>query len=126
MNSEQSKPTNVGSNDRLGLVARLRQERRPTAWTRGLDTDYPTAWEPNTLAHEAAQEIEMLRTALQFYANGGHFNLSDDTAWDTVSGEPQNWWCDEAGSATIEDGSIAVMALNGELSAEQIRAMDEA
>lgn len=126
MTNESSQPTNVGSNDRLGLVARLRQERRPTAWTRGVDTDYPTAWEPNLLCHEAAQEIELLRTALAFYKNGDHFNLSDESAWDTVSGEPQNWWCDEAGTATIEDGSIAKMALDGEITAEQIRAMDEA
>lgn len=46
------------------LVQRLRQERRPTAWTRGLDTDYPTAWEPNPLCHEAADEIDRLTAAL--------------------------------------------------------------
>lgn len=57
-------PALVGSNYQLGLVARLRQERRPTAWTRGLDTDYPTAWEPNLLCHEAAQEIERLQGLL--------------------------------------------------------------
>lgn len=61
MDSKSDKPTNVGSNEGLGLVARLRQERRPTAWTRGVDTDYPTAWEPNMLAHEAATEIERLK-----------------------------------------------------------------
>ena len=49
------------------LVGRLRQERRPTAWTRGVDTDYPTAWEPNLLCHEAAAEIERLRAAVNGY-----------------------------------------------------------
>jgi hypothetical protein len=47
------------------LVTRLRQERRPTAWTRGLDTDYPTAWEPNLLCHEAAAEIVRLRCLVE-------------------------------------------------------------
>lgn len=59
----------LGSRDGLGpnatLVERLRQERRATAWTRGLDTDYPTAWEPNLLCHEAAAEIARLRAALK-------------------------------------------------------------
>ena len=66
---EQSdQPGAVVSTEGLGpnetLVERLRQERRATAWTRGLDVDYPTAWEPNLLAHEAAQEIERLRATL--------------------------------------------------------------
>lgn len=30
-----------------------------------------------------------------------------------MSGEPQNFWCDEAGTATIEDGTVAAMALLG-------------
>jgi len=51
--------------------------------------------------------------ALRFYANGSHFCLADKTAWDTVSGEPQNFWCDEAGTATVEDGSIAKAVLQG-------------
>lgn len=51
--------------------------------------------------------------ALRFYANGSHFCLADETAWDTVSGEPQNFWCDEAGTATVEDGSIAKAVLQG-------------
>jgi hypothetical protein len=59
-------------------------------------------------------EIENLRKALQFYADGEHFIKSDDSAWDTVSGEPQNYWCDEAGTATVEDGSIARLALVGQ------------
>lgn len=47
--------------DHPDIVERLQKERRPTAWTRGIDTDYPTAWEPNLLCHEAAAEITRLR-----------------------------------------------------------------
>ena len=57
-------------------------------------------------------EIARLRQALLFYAEKGHFMLSDESAWDTVSGEPQNLWCDEAGTATVEDGTIARAALD--------------
>lgn len=59
------------------------------------------------------EERENLRKALQFYADGHHFNIADEGAWDTVSGEPQNYWCDEEGTATVEDGSIAKLALEG-------------
>ena len=60
-------------------------------------------------------DSENLRKALQFYADSEHFIKADDTAWDTVSGEPQNYWCDEAGTATVEDGHIARLALSGHL-----------
>ena len=73
---------------------------------------------------EAADEIENLRAALQWYADGLHFDKSSPDAWDTVSGEPQNWWCDEAGTATVEDGSIAAMVLRGELTGAQVQALD--
>lgn len=53
------------------------------------------------------------REALQFYADGNHFAIAADDAWDTVSGEPTNFWCDEAGTATVEDGTVAKMALAG-------------
>lgn len=66
-------------------------------------------------APEAADEVERLRQALRFYAQGNHFTITDETAWDTVSGEPPNFWCDEAGTAMVEDGRIAAMALRGEL-----------
>jgi hypothetical protein len=57
--------------------------------------------------------VARLEEALRFYADMEHFLISDDTAWDTVSGEPPNWWCDEAGTATIEDGSFAKAVLEG-------------
>lgn len=54
--------------------------------------------------------IERLREALKFYAEGDHF-IFDRDEWDTVSGEPQNFWCDEACTATVEDGTIAKLML---------------
>ncbi len=75
-------------------------------------------------AEAAADEIALLRDALKWYADGEHFTKADPNAWDTVSGEPQNWWCDEAGTATVEDGSIAAMTLRGELTAAQVQALD--
>ncbi len=62
---------------------------------------------------DARDRIEKLETALRFYADRDHFALSDPDAWDTVSDEPQNFWCDEAGTATVEDGTIARAALEG-------------
>jgi hypothetical protein len=63
----------------------------------------------------AALAIEPIgwRAALQFYADRSHFAITDESAWDTVSGEPANFWCDEAGTATVEDGTVAAMALAG-------------
>ena len=78
----------------------------------------------NARIGELHDEIANLRAALQWYADGLHFDKASPDAWDTVSGEPQNWWCDEAGTATVEDGSIAAMTLRGELTAAQIQALD--
>lgn len=55
--------------------------------------------------------LSTAREALDFYADGSHFALADPEAWDTVSGEPQNFMCDEAGTATVEDGWVAKHAL---------------
>jgi hypothetical protein len=62
---------------------------------------------------EPPEDISALKRCLKFYADGDHFVLSDEHAWDTVSGEPQNFYCDEAGTATVEDGTLARMALEG-------------
>jgi hypothetical protein len=72
----------------------------------------------------AGDETANLRAALQWYADGLHFDRASPDAWDTVSGEPPNWWCDEAGTATVEDGSIAAMVLRGELTGAQVQALD--
>ena len=58
-----------------------------------------------------AARFEAMREALKFYADGDHFIVADEDAWDTVSGEPQNLWEDESNTATVEDGSIAKHAL---------------
>ena len=55
--------------------------------------------------------IAKLVETLKFYADGAHFMLHDPTAWDTVSGEPDNFQEDEANTATVEDGSLAKLAL---------------
>ncbi len=137
MNSN-STPANVGSNDGLGLsperaafeawcVQRWRGDRNalgrngddhaknPGEYTIG---NVEFAWQ----AWQAAR-VDIV-AALQWYADGLHFDKASPDAWDTVSGEPQNWWCDEAGTATVEDGSIAAMTLRGELTAAQIQALD--
>lgn len=57
-------------------------------------------------------ENARLREALQFYADGNHFAMHNSDAWDTVSGEPANFWEDESNTATVEDGSVAKMALS--------------
>lgn len=85
-------------------------------------TSFKAAQPPAPTAQPARED---LIAALHFYASGEHFNLSDPTAWDTVSGEPQNWQCDEAGTATVEDGSIAKMTLAGKLTAAQIEAIED-
>lgn len=56
-------------------------------------------------------ELGSLAQALEFYANGDHLLLADPDAWDTCSGEPVNFLHDEAGTASVEDGSIAKAAL---------------
>lgn len=73
----------------------------------------------------AADRLDALEAALRFYAAGDHFNLSDPGQWDTVTGEPQNFWCDDAGTATVEDGTVARMALAGTpLEDERIAALE--
>lgn len=63
-------------------------------------------------AEAAERDAARLKRGLDFYARGCHFDKGDDADWDTVSGEPQNFWCDDHGS-TVEDGSIAKRFLEG-------------
>lgn len=63
---------------------------------------------------EAQHRIDILESALRWYATGYHM-LIDTSSWDTVSGELPSYWCDEAGTATIEDGTLAKKFLLGEL-----------
>jgi len=104
------------------LVAYLRAN--PTSDAMGLAADMIESLElQNTeltdiVRHQAAlneaahAEIGRLREALKFYADGKHFIRHDDSAWDTVSGEPQNLYEDESNTATVEDGTFARAALN--------------
>lgn len=55
--------------------------------------------------------LDKLEQALKFYADGDHLLLADADAWDTCSGEPINFLHDEAGTASVEDGSIAKAGL---------------
>lgn len=61
------------------------------------------------LAHAAPNA--QLVDALKFYADGCHFHMHDTSAWDTVSGEPPNFYEDDNNTATVEDGSVAKLAL---------------
>ncbi|WP_312903574.1 hypothetical protein [Stutzerimonas nitrititolerans] len=74
----------------------------------------PVGWLPIAapIAQTAPQpEQSGLVTALEYYANGDHLLLADPDEWDTCSGEPANFLHDEAGTASVEDGSIAKVAL---------------
>lgn len=64
-----------------------------------------------TTQAEQQPDVTLMAEALEFYANGDHLMFSDENAWDTVSGEPQNWLCDAAGTATVETGCFAKAAL---------------
>lgn len=64
-------------------------------------------------AARLGEDNARLRAGLKYYADGCHMILNEPGEWDTVSGEPQNFYCDNAGTATIEDGSIAKKILEG-------------
>ncbi len=61
---------------------------------------------------DAERRNAELETALKFYSEGDHLLLADPDEWDTCSGEPINWLHDSAGTASVEDGSVAKAALN--------------
>ena len=66
---------------------------------------------PVTL-EEALERIKKLERALKFYADGEHFIFLESTSFDTVSGEPQNFYENEEGDI-VEDGTLAKMVLEG-------------
>lgn len=75
-----------------------------------------TGWKARAALARPAQteqqpEQSGLIKALEYYANGNHLLLADPDAWDTCSGEPLNFLHDDAGTASVEDGSIARVAL---------------
>jgi len=100
----------------------------PEDWDQRLDAAMqggaPPAPDAQALTQTGPTRDDLI-AALKFYAERGHFAIADDTAWDTVSGEPPNYWCDEAGTATVEDGTIAAWTLAGKLTAADIKSMDD-
>lgn len=64
------------------------------------------------------QRLTVAELALKFYADGDHLLLADADAWDTCSGEPCNFLHDDAGTASVEDGSIAKAALKPDAEGE--------
>ena len=66
--------------------------------------------------NEAEEKIRILTEALTFYADGCHFQPQDETDWDSVSGEPENFYENDteggAGGVTVENGWVAKHALN--------------
>ncbi len=81
----------------------------------------PRTWkqvkEAKQRADAAERKLEQATKALKFYADGDHLLLADPDSWDTCSGEPQNFLRDEAGTASVEDGSVAKATLEALLSA---------
>lgn len=77
------------------------------------DYDALAAQRDEGLAREAElqQRIARLEQGLKFYAEGHHLLLADADVWDTCSGEPINFLHDDAGTASVEDGSIAKQCL---------------
>jgi hypothetical protein len=107
INDERVSLMDIAHRLRLGVVASCNCN------TKTSEIQYHNELCPTRLLEEGANEIVRLRAGLKFYADGGHMLLGDPEAWDTVSGEPQNWYCDEEGTATIEDGTIAKQVLVG-------------
>lgn len=66
---------------------------------------------------EVRAERDRMAEALKYYADGEHFYLANEDAWDTVSGEPLNILHHDDGfgesEGYVEDGSIARAALQG-------------
>ena len=60
-------------------------------------------------------DAERMRVVLRFYARGEHYHLDPYDEFDTVSGEPDDWFCsgrDDSGTM-IETGGYARLALRG-------------
>lgn len=74
---------------------------------------------------QAVPTREDLIAALDFYAKREHFIVRDSDAWDTVNGEPENYWCHEYGTATVEDGTLARLTLAGEMTAAHFAALGD-
>jgi len=100
------------------ILARDEQKR--------LANEYRDLWSRAALKAQPSGVVHHnLIEALKFYANGDHLLLADPDAWDTCSGEPINFLHDDAGTASVEDGSIAKAALDS-LNSSPVSAGDDA
>lgn len=132
---EPARPTDIKS-DKADLDMRLERKALAEGWDRTadkLDTalsqlaalreELAQAAHMRTFWAESAAELDKrladaerrnaaLSTALKFYSDCDHLLLADPDEWDTCSGEPVNWLHDSAGTASVEDGSVARAALN--------------
>lgn len=68
------------------LVQKLRDRKQAIAWSRGMDTDYPTKWEPDALCQQAATTIETLRGEQTVLVR---LLLESDKVLSTIDGESQ-------------------------------------
>ena len=95
-----------------GRFSGLGEEHPQGCWIKADDFDRTLA-ERDALQQRlnaVEEENDRLRSALKFYADGEHYHLESDR-WDTVSGEPLNiLWHDEEPDF-IEDGTVAINAL---------------
>jgi hypothetical protein len=103
--------------DAFAVTADLNAARPETIQGMAVFTALVERVRNQSLAAAAAREAKLLgqlkslKKALRFYAEGNHFHRHQPEAWDTVSGEPSNFFEDESNTATVEDGSIAARCL---------------
>lgn len=88
-------------------------------WCEGANGKMPGALRPSAMLRElrtaltaSGERTGALERTLKFYADGLHFSKGAEADWDSVSGEPENFQCNEHGD-TVEDGGIAKAALEG-------------
>ena len=91
------------------LIGELAVEPDILAYDANLRSDY--VYPPNAL--EA--RITKLEEALAFYADGDHFMVTNEDAWEECGEALPNFSRDDEGTAYVEDGSTAKTALEGKV-----------
>jgi len=91
-------------------------ERRATAWRRGLDCDFPTAFEQHPLCQEAAAEITRLRAKAEALRKALREVIAE---WEALPGgrhyeafEISRWLSDKMGPS-IDGARAAIDATKG-------------